>query len=123
MAELTPSQRTWKAFKQNKIAVAGLVFIIFFVIVAMLGYLIMPDSTPRANNMIIQLSIKKPGAAFTMLRIHKSEPVDSVNIFTKMLFGQPAFYKEVPIRGYHFAHDSIYVDEYIGDEDKPEEKA
>jgi len=29
----------------------------------------------------------------------------------------------VPIKGYHFANDSIYVDEYIGDEDKPEKKA
>jgi len=88
----------------------------------LLGYLIMPDSTPRANNMIIQLSIKKPGATFTMLQIRKSEPVDTVNPFKKMLFGQPAFFKEVPIKGYHFAKDSIYVDEYIGDEDKPEEK-
>jgi len=123
LAELTPSQRTWKAFKQNKIAVAGLVFIILSVAIALLGYLIMPDSTPRANNMTIQLSIKKPGATFTMLQIRKNEPVDTVNIFKRMLFGQPAFFKEVPIKGYHFAQDSIYVDEYIGDEDKPEKKA
>jgi peptide/nickel transport system permease protein len=119
LAELTPSQRTWKAFKRNKIAVAGLVFIILSVLIAMLGYLVMPDSTPLANNMTIQLSIKKPGAQFTMLRIRKSEPIDTVNIFSKMLFGQPDFYKNVPITGYHFVKDSIYVDEYIGDEDKP----
>ncbi len=119
MAELTPSQRTWKSFKRNKIAVAGLVFILFSIFVAILGYLIMPDSTPLANNMAIQLSIKKPGATFTMLRIRKSEPVDTVNIFTKMLYGQPAFYKDIPITGYHFSRDSIYADEYIGDEDKP----
>jgi len=123
LAELTPSQRTWKAFKRNKIAVAGLIFIVLSVFIAILGYLVMPDSTPLANNMTIQLSIKKPGATFTMLRIRKSEPVDTVNIFVKMLHGQPAFYKDVPIKGYHFANDSIYVDEYIGDEDKPEKKA
>lgn len=123
MAELTPSQRTWKAFKRNKIAVAGLIFIIFSVLIALLGYLVMPDSTPLANNMTIQLSIKKPGTTFTMLRIRKSEPVDTVNIFTKMLFGQPTFYKDEPITGYRFGRDSIYVDEYIGDEDKPEKKS
>jgi len=122
LAELTPSQRTWKAFKRNKIAVAGLVFIVLSVLTAILGYLIMPDSTPLANNMTIQLSIKKPGAEFTMLRIRKSEPVDTVNLFKKMLFGQPAFYKDVPITGYHFIKDSIYVDGYIGGEDKPEKK-
>jgi peptide/nickel transport system permease protein len=123
LTELTPSQRTWKAFKHNKIAVAGLVFIILSVLAAILGYLIMPDSTPLANNMTIQLSIKKPGAEFTMLRIRKSEPVDTVNILKKMLYGQPAFYKDIPITGYHFFKDSILVDEYIGGEDKPEKKS
>jgi peptide/nickel transport system permease protein len=123
LAELTPSQRTWKAFKRNKIAVGGIVFIFLSVLTAVAGYLVMPDSTPFANNMDIQLSIKKPGSSFTMLHIAKSEPVEAVNIFTKMLHGQPSFYKEVPITGYHFGKDSIYVDEYIGDEDKPDKKA
>ena len=122
MAELTPSQRTWKAFKRNRIAVAALVFVIFSVFIAILGYLVMPDATPLANNMTIQLSIKKPGTEFTMLRILKSEPVDTVNFFNKLLHGQPAFYKDIPITGYQFIKDSIYVDEYIGGEDKPEKK-
>ena len=123
MAELTPSQRTWKAFKRNKVAVAGLMFIGLSVLVAILGYLVMPDSTPLANRMTIQLSIKKPGSEYTMLRVRKNDPVDTVNIFTKMLFGQSSFYKDIPITGYHFAKDSIYVDEYVGDEDKPNKAA
>jgi peptide/nickel transport system permease protein len=123
LAELTPSQRTWKAFKRNKIAVIGLVFIILSVVTAVLGYLIMPDPTPLANNMTIQLSIKKPGAEFTMLRIRKSDPVDTLGFFNRMLFGQPSFYKDVPVTGYHFVKDSLYYDGYIGGEDKPEKKA
>jgi peptide/nickel transport system permease protein len=119
LAELTPSQRTWKAFRRNKVAVAALAFIVLSVLIAILGYLVMPDSTPLANNMTIQLGIKKPGSEYTMLRIRKSEPVDTVNFFTKMLFGQPSFYKDIPIIGYHFGKDSIYADEYVGDEDKP----
>jgi peptide/nickel transport system permease protein len=123
LTDLSPFQRTWKIFKRNKIAVGGLVFIILTILVAILGYLIMPDSTPFANNMTIQLSIKKPGSEFMMLRLRKTEPVDTVNIFTKMLFGQPSFYRDIPITGYRFAKDSVYVDEYIGGEDKPEKKA
>lgn len=73
--------------------------------------------------MTIQLSIKKPGSQFMMLRLPKTEPVDTVNIFTKMLFGQPSFYRDIPITGFHPARDSIIVDEYIGAEDKPERKA
>jgi peptide/nickel transport system permease protein len=122
LAELTPSKRTWYAFKRNKIAIAGLVFIILTLLIAILGYLIMPDQSPHANNMTIQLSIKKPGTSFMMLRIRKSEPVDTVGFFSKMLFGQPSFYQDIPITGYHFVQDSVYVNEYIGDEDKPEKK-
>jgi peptide/nickel transport system permease protein len=123
LTDLSPSQRTWKTFKRNKIAVAGLVFILLTILIAILGYLIMPDSTPLANNMTIQLSIKKPGSEFMMLRLRKTEAVDTVNIFTKMLFGQPSFYRDIPITAYRFTKDSIYADEYIGAEDKPERKA
>lgn len=100
-----------------------MVFIIITILAAILGYLIMPDSTPQANNMTIQLSIKKPGSQFMMLRLRKSEPVDTVNIFTKMLYGQPSFYRDIPITNYRFTKDSVYADEYIGAEDKPERKA
>ena len=123
MAELTPSQRTWEIFKHNKIAVAGLFYIIIMALTAVSGYLIMPDATPQANSMAVQLSIKKPGAVFTMLRIRKSEPVDTVNILKKMLFGQPDFYYNLPVTACRFANDSVYADAYIGDEDKPEKKA
>lgn len=122
MAELTPSQRTWKIFKRNKFAVGGMLFILFTIVVAILGYLIMPDSTPLANNQTIQLSTKKPGATFMMLHLKKTEHIDTVNLFTKMLFGQPAFYRDIPITGYKLLKDSVQVSEYIGDEDKPESK-
>ncbi|RZA02743.1 MAG: ABC transporter permease [Sphingobacteriaceae bacterium] len=123
MADLTTTQRAWGIFKLNKLALAGLIFIALNIILAVLGYLIMPDCTPNANNMAIQLSIKKPGTKYTMFNIRKSERVDTVNVFQKMLFGQPSFYRDVPITEYYFVKDSVYVDEYIGDEDKPERKA
>jgi peptide/nickel transport system permease protein len=101
---------------------AGLFFILLTLLVAILGYVIMPDDTPQANNMIIQLSIKKPGSTYTILKLRKAEPVDTVSFFTRMFYGQPSFYKEVPIKSYRFTKDVIYTDEYIGDEDKPEKK-
>ena len=123
LTDLSPAQRTWKVFKRNKIAVAGLLFIILITLVAILGYLIMPDSTPDANNMTIQLSIKKPGSQFMMLRLRKTEPVDTFNIFHKMFFGQPSFYTDIPITGYRATKDSIYVQTYVSAEDKPEPMA
>lgn len=123
MADIAPSNRLWKSFKRNKLALAGLIYIGITVITAVLGYLITPDQTPQANNMTIQLSIKKPGSVFTMLRVRKNSPVEEVNWFKKMLYGQPDEYSNVPITGYRFVKDSIIADEYIGDEDKPEKIA
>lgn len=120
MADITPAQRTWRTFKRNKLALGALAFIGFSVLIAILGYLVMPDATPNANNMSLPLSLKKPGASFKLLKIRKSEPVDTVNLFRKLFFGQPDFYTEIPITNWRFAKDSILVNEYIGDEDKPE---
>ena len=102
---------------------AGLIFITISVLAAILGYAVMPDPTPDANNMSLPLSLKKPGAGFMLLKIRKSDPVDTVGFFHKIFFGQPDFYAEIPITGYHFAKDSIIVNEYIGDEDKSETNA
>jgi peptide/nickel transport system permease protein len=123
LAEHTPAQRTWKIFKRNKTAVAGMVWIVLSVLIALLGYLLMPDNTPDAASMSLPLSLKKPGAKFMMLKIRKAEQVDEVNIFSRMLHGQPAMYQEIPITGYSFHKDSIIVNEYVSDEDKPERKA
>jgi peptide/nickel transport system permease protein len=123
MADLTPSQRAWKVFKRNKSALAGLAVIVITTLVAMLGYLIMPDSSPDANDMTLQLSIKQPGSSFKMLALRKPEQIDTVGIFAKMLFGQKNFYRDVPITRYSFKQDSIIVYQYIGEEDKPEKKA
>ncbi|EHQ27153.1 ABC transporter permease [Mucilaginibacter paludis] len=120
MTDSSPRHRLWKSFKRNKLALAGLLFIVLSVLAAVLGYLITPDSSPQANNMLLQLSIKKPGAQFTLLRIRKAENVEKVNFFSKMLFGQVDAYRSVPITGYRFDKDSIEVDQYIGSEDKPE---
>ncbi|HEY9194909.1 MAG TPA: ABC transporter permease, partial [Mucilaginibacter sp.] len=123
MARHTPSKRTWNAFKRNKLAMAGLVFIVTVLLVAISGYLLLPDDTPQANDMTIQLSIKKPGSRFMVLLIRKAEQVDTVGFWHRMFYGQPSFYREIPITGYYFKQDSIHINEYIGDEDKPDKKA
>ncbi len=57
-----------------------------------------------------------------MLHLKKTEHVDTVNLFNKMLFGQPAFYRDIPITSYKQSKETLVVNEYIGDEDKPEKK-
>lgn len=120
--DYSPAQRTWIRFKKNKLALTGVVIIAFMVLMGVLGYLVMPDKTPMANNMLLQLSIKKPGSSFTVLRLNQNRHLDTMNLFQKMLYGQPPLYRQVPITSYRFKADSVIVREYIGDEEKAEEK-
>jgi len=120
---ITPAQRTWKIFKQNKSALFGALIIIVAVLTAVLGYAIMPDDSPNANNMNLPLSLKKPGARFQVLLIPKTEKTDKVNFLSKIFLGQPALNQELPVTSYQFKGDSLIAYVYLSDEDKPELKA
>jgi len=67
------SYQAWQRFKRNNIAVAGSVIILISVLVAILGPLIQPDSTPFANEMALQLTTKKPGFTVNTLQVAKNQ--------------------------------------------------
>lgn len=117
----SPSQKVWKKFKKNKLAFAGLIFIALLILIGLLGYLIMPDSTPNANTMHLALTNKKPGSTFKFLIVEKKSGIKKVNIFEKMLFGQPADNISIPISAYRFEGTDIWVREYIGADEKADE--
>lgn len=118
----SPSKKIWNRFKRNKLAFGGLVFILFLMLVGILGYLIIPDQTPFANTMHLQLSNKKPGRSFEFLIISRNDNIKQVNFFEKMLNGQEANFKSVPITSYRKQDGKIYAREYIGDDEQAEEE-
>ena len=117
----SPSKKIWLKFKKNKPAVGGLLFILLLMLAGLLGYLIIPDQTPMANAMHLQLSNKKPGRSFKFLVISKNKEVEKVNLLEKMLYGQEAEFKSIPISSYRESGNKIYVREYIGDDEQAEE--
>ncbi|SES18124.1 ABC transporter permease [Pedobacter rhizosphaerae] len=117
----SPSKKVWLKFKRNKLALAGLAFISLLMLMGILGYLIMPDDSPNANIMHLQLTNKKPGRTFKFLITSKNPNIKKVNFFERMLYGQEPNFKSIPITDYRFVKDSIVVREYIGDDEKAEE--
>jgi len=117
----SPSIKIWKKFKRNKFAFGGLIFIALLLIMGVLGYLIIPDQTPYANTMRLQLTNKKPGRNFTFL-ITDHYAVKRVGWFSKMLNGQEATYKSIPITSYQIKGNAVAVKKYIGDDEQPEEQ-
>ncbi|WP_113636681.1 ABC transporter permease [Nubsella zeaxanthinifaciens] len=122
MANHTQSAKVWKKFKRNTFALIGLIFIVFLVIVGILGYLITPDQTPYANTMNLQLSNKKPGRTFQFLVISRNDKIRQVNFFEKMLYGQEANFKSIPITSYRVEGNKVFAKEYIGDDEQAEEE-
>jgi oligopeptide transport system permease protein len=117
----SPSKRTWTRFKRNKPALAGLIFILLLMATGILDYLIIPDQTPMANMMHLQLSNKKPGRTFQFLVINRHPDIRKVNFLEKMFYGQKADFKSIPITSYRVSGDRVFVKEYIGDDEEPAE--
>ena len=114
----SPSYYVWKRLKRNKLAVMGMIIIGLSIVTAILGYLIMPDSTPDANEMSLALTTHKPGFSITMLLEKKNEEPHSTHIFRKMLFGEEAHYSFIPINSYRFEGNQLVIEEYAGHENR-----
>jgi peptide/nickel transport system permease protein len=108
------TSHAWKRFKKNKPAIWGMYFIGLSVLVALLGYLITPDSTPNANNQILELSVKPPGFKVQMLLVKENQDIQKKSLFERMLFGQPSYYRYIPIYNYGFQGPNIVYESYTG---------
>ena len=70
------------------------------VLITLLGYLIMPDQTPDANDGAVQIQKMPPGFKMTFLRIRKNANVPNRNWLQKSIFGQESPYMIVPIKDF-----------------------
>lgn len=110
----SPNQRAWQRFFKNKPAIFGLGWIALCVVIALLGYLISPDSTPNANDQVPEVALKNPGFSIQVLKVHKNQTYPSQSFFSTMFFGKTNPYKMMPINSFEFVGDSIVVEEYAG---------
>ncbi|MDO7887889.1 ABC transporter permease [Hymenobacter cheonanensis] len=86
-------QRLWA----NRPAVAGLVFIGLCALVALLGYWVLPDPSPNANNGFVQLQKQPPGFTANFIRHTTTDSMRRATSFvTEWWRGQPAV-AEMPI--------------------------
>lgn len=116
----SPGRKIWTKFKKNKLAISGLLFLGFLLLMGILGYLVTPDQTPMANTMHLQLSNKKPGRTFNFLIVSRGN-VKQVGVIEKMLYGQQADFKSIPITSYRVANNNVFARTYIGDEEQSDE--
>jgi ABC-type dipeptide/oligopeptide/nickel transport system permease subunit len=111
---LSLTDKAWKKFSKNKIALGSFYFIVLTIVVAILGYLITPDSTPDANNQLLQLSVRPPGTRVKILLVKKNMEIEKVSIIKKMLFGQQSRFYYIPLYSYNFDGNDLTAELYTG---------
>jgi len=108
------SQQTWRRFKKNKLSMFGLIIIVLFCIISVLGYLITPDPTPYANDQKPELHIKQPGFKAKFLHVKKNEEPQKQSFLSDMIFGKNDPFSGFTIYNYFFKNQFILVEEYTG---------
>jgi peptide/nickel transport system permease protein len=103
----------WKRLKKNKGAIAGLMVIIFAIIVAIFAYFISPDPSPYANRIILEIGGHKPGFRQTFLKVRKEKTVNAPGFFQRLMNGKEDAYYFVPITTHEQKNDSLIVQKYI----------
>lgn len=108
----SPWQIAMRKLFSDRLSVAALAFIGLSGLFATLGYLIIPDSTPYANQQHLELATRTPGLKITMIRVIKPEQVLKRNFLGRMFFGQDEDFREIPVNSWRFEHDKIVLEEF-----------
>ena len=103
-----------KRFKRNKLGMAALFYILILVILSILGYLVIPDKTPFANNQNLELATKKPGFKVKILKVTRNQFYQKPRFFSTMLYGKPSSFDEIPIYSYKIDNDKLTAELYTG---------
>lgn len=110
------SQLAWRRFKKNPVAVGSSIVILFTLTISILGYLIMPDHTPNANEQILEFATKKPGFSATLLKVRKNEEPDKTNFLSRMFLGRSSEFYSIPVYKWELEGDKIKIESYTGSE-------
>ena len=104
----------WKRFCRNKLAVISLVVICCFAVMALLGYVITPDSTPHCNQQYLEIATLKPMSKVDFTYINEGQNPEHHSWVHKMLYGEPLPYTAIPTWSRTDRGDSLDVECYTG---------
>ena len=97
----SPKALAWKRFRSNKLGMVALFFVLFWALLALFAYLIIPDKTPNANRQLLEISTKKPGFEVDMLMIPKENPPSKTPFLTFLFKGRPDDCTYLPFDSLH----------------------
>jgi len=114
---ISPGRIAWKKFSSNWVAMIALGWIVVNILVATLGYLITPDSSPFANTQHLELSARAPFSRVTFVKVRKNLTMDNSSILKKLMYGVQNAYTEIPVKSFRYDEDQLIIEKYTGFED------
>jgi peptide/nickel transport system permease protein len=111
----TKSITAWYRFLRNPLSLSGMILIMMTLLLAILGYLIIPDKSPNANQQHIEIAARKPGFRVQMLKVCKNEDVEERGLLSRMLFGQKNRFSYIPFNTVSMVKDSLVVVDFSED--------
>lgn len=105
----SPGRLAWKRFRRNTSAMLALGYVLLLCIVALFAYLIIPDKSPDANRMALQIATKPPGFSCSFLMLKKEGAEGRGNFFS----GYEDEYNYLPVKAHGQKGDSLWAEEYV----------
>jgi peptide/nickel transport system permease protein len=94
---LSPFKRVLLKLWKNKLAMFGGVLIIVTILFALLGYLIMPDNSPNANEMHLEISTLSPGPAVDFAKIENGKTKIENSFIDVWINGKESDFDYIPL--------------------------
>ena len=94
---------------------AGLVFILFTLIIATFGYWIAPDNTTNADLQTLEILAKPAGFTQQFLLVKNPNYIDN-GIWQTLLHGKNSKYNYIPINNYYVNGNRLLVEKYVDDD-------
>jgi peptide/nickel transport system permease protein len=111
----TTSFNAWNRFLRNPLALSGMIIILIALVAAILGYLIIPDKSPNANQQHIEIAARKPGFRVQMLKVCKNEYMEDRSLLRRMIFGQRNRFQFIPFNEASMIKDSVVLVDFNED--------
>lgn len=111
----SPGYYAWLRLRKNKLAVGGMAFIGLTVMIALLGPLIIPDSSRNANNMMLEIEMQKPGFTVDVLRVKKNGQPPNNNILKTIWQGREMAYNDIPVEDFQVKKDKVIFYRFTGE--------
>jgi peptide/nickel transport system permease protein len=102
-------QNIWQKLTREKTAMAGLVIICIAILLSVFAYLVIPDSSPYANQQHLEMATCPPGFLVTMVLVSKNSLQEQDGFLKKMFYGSTDNFQMITVNGYDFDADRVLL--------------